>query len=554
MNGVFWPKAALLCLGLLSLAPVWAAPGLGWAQPASPLILDRNRADREPPAPELRPRIPAGGQATVVAPQPAVQFTIRSIRLEGATAVPPGMINAAFHPFIGQAGDAKSLNALTQAAAAAYGRSDVALYTVLLPNQSFDGGVVRLRVIEGYISDIQVKADGAARKDAALVRRIAERVLHERPLRKSTLQRAALLIRDIPGLKVDIQFLKGASTGAVVLQINVTRRAFEAGIGVNNRGTAELGRTQVELDLTANSLFRAGDQTRFTVVVPTDVDRFQYYALSHSELLTDDGLTATGNVGYLRTRPASIPLHGSAITAGVALSYPVIHTASEGLTVTGSMDGVNSDNALFGQTISDDHTRALRVAAAYTRSLGKLTLAASGTSSFGLDILGSRVTSPLLSDATFKKLNGRLGLDYKPIPPLTLRLRGIGQYSLGDRLPSVEQLALGGDEFGRAFPAAIIIGDSGLAGSSELAYSPQHLPGLIKGSEVYGFVDGGKLWSVNRFIEAPYSESLASAGFGARLAVANKAVFQLEAAEALDEPMPQMHDGWRVVFGYKSIY
>lgn len=549
MNGVSRPAAAMLwCLCLAS------APGLAWAQAGSPLILDRNRADREPPAPELRPRIPAGGTAVVVAPQPAVQFTIKSIRLEGGVTAPPGMINAAFHPFIGQAGDAKTLGALTQAAAAAYAKSDVALYTVLLPNQSFDGGVVRLRVIEGYIQDVQVKADGAAKKDAILVRRIAERTLHERPLRKSTLQRAALLIRDIPGLKVDIQFLKGTESGAVVLQINVTRRPFEVGVGINNRGTAELGRTQVELDLTANSLLRPGDQTRFTVVVPTDIDRFQYYALSHSELLTDDGLTASANIGYLRTRPASIPLHGSAITAGVALSYPVIHTADQGLTVTGSIDGVNSDNALFGQMISDDHTRAVRVAAAYTRSLGKLTLAASGASSFGLDILGATVTSPLLSDQTFEKLNGRLGLDYKPLAPLTLRLRGIGQYSLGDRLPSVEQLALGGDEFGRAFPAAIIIGDSGVAGSSELAYSPQHLPSLVKGSEVYGFVDGGKLWSVNRFVLAPYSELLSSAGFGARLAVADKAVFQLEAAEALEEPTPQMHDGWRVVFGYKSIY
>jgi hemolysin activation/secretion protein len=552
MNGLVRPAAILGCLCLCLGLGLGLAPRPAWGQAGSSLILDRDRADRQPPAPVLRPKIPAGVTTVANLAQPTSAFIIKAVQLDGATA-PRGVINEAFRPFIGQTGDAKLLGRLTDAAAAAYAQSDVALYTILLPNQTFADGVVRMRVVEGYIQSIQIKADGGARRDEALVRRLAATALHEHPLRKSTLQRALLLIRDVPGLKAEAQLLRGNGPGAVVLQIALTRRPFEVGIGANNRGTAELGRTQVEVDLTANSLFRPGDQTRFTVVVPTDVQRFQYYALSHSELLTDSGLTGSANIGYLTTRPASIPIHGTAETAGLGLSYPLIRSNVEGLVLTGSLDGVNSDNALFGQMISSDHTRAVRGAIAYTRTLGKVTLAASATGSFGLDILGARVTSPLLSDQTFKKFNGRLGLDAKLAKTWTLRLRSIGQYS-GDRLPPVEQIALGGDEFGRAFESAVIIGDSGGAGSAELAYSPAPLPSLIKGSELYGFIDGGKLWSQDRVILPASSESLSSAGFGARLAVANKAMFQLEAAEALVEPLPQGHDGWRVVFGYKSIY
>ncbi|MGC1304416.1 MAG: ShlB/FhaC/HecB family hemolysin secretion/activation protein [Caulobacteraceae bacterium] len=545
MKGFAKPIAGILCLCLELTA------GAAWAQ-SGPLIIDRNRADREPPAPEVKPPSPTGRASATTLAEPAHAFVLKAVQLEKASAPPP-IINRAFQPFIGRSMDAKALGQLTDAAAAAYAQTDVALYTILLPNQTFAGGVVRMRVVEGFIQDVQIKAAGDARRDLPLVRRIANRMLKERPLRKSTLQRAVLLIRDVPGLSADVQFLRGTVPGAVVLQIELKRKPFEIGVGANNRGTAELGRTQVEVDLTANSLIRAGDQTRFTVVVPTDIDRFQYYALSHSELLTDDGLTASANIGYLRTRPASIPLHGSAETAGVALSYPLIRSNVTNLTLTGSVDGVNSDNALFGQAISDDHTRAVRVAAAYSRTFARITIAASGTASFGLDILGAEVTSPLLSDQTFKKLNARFGLDAKLTPQWTLRFRSIGQYS-GDRLPAVEQMALGGDEFGRAFESAIIIGDSGAAGSAELAYSPKILPSLVKGSEVYGFIDGGKLWSQDREIIPAETQSLSSAGFGARLAVASKAMFQLEAAEALEEPLPQLHNAWRVVFGYKSIY
>jgi hemolysin activation/secretion protein len=538
--------AAALCLGAMSPAGVWAAPG-------SSLIIDQNRTDRNPPAPAPQKKAASPAGSAVNAAGPDIQpFTVTSVQLEGAT-IPAALVGPAFHPFIGQRLDSAGLTRLTQAAAAAYAKSNVALYTILLPNQTFAGGVVHLRVVEGYIAHVTVKDDGNAGKDVGLVRRYASRVLVEKPLQASTIQRSILLIRDIPGLKADVQFLRGAAPGAVDLAIDIKRRAFEIGVGVNDRGTAELGRTQVEVDLTANSLIRPGDQTRLTVAAPTDIQRFQYYALAHSELLNDDGLTLTGSIGYLRTLPKSIPIHGTAETAALSLSYPLIRSNSQNLSLTGSIDGVNSDDALFGQDISNDHTRALRVAAAYSHTFTHMSLAASATGSFGLDGLGAQVTSALLSDKTFKKVNGRIALDYRPVPQWTLRLRGIGQWT-GDRLPAVEQLPLGGDEFGRAFESAAVVGDNGVAGSAEVGYAPKGLPRLIRGSEVYGYVDDGEVWLLDRVIIPKQSFDLASGGFGVRLAVTPKAVVQLEAAKALKDPIPGDSGKWRLVVSFRTAY
>ena len=546
MNKTMGIAAAALCLGAASGLDAMAAPGTS-------LIIDQNRSDRNPPAPQAQKKATApAGSAVSAVPADVKPFKVSSVQLEGAS-VPAALIGPAFHPFIGQTLDAAGLTRLTQAAAAAYAKSDVALYTIVLPNQTFANGVVHLQVVEGYIAHVTVKDDGNAAKDLGLVRRDAARVLAERPLRTSTIQRAILLIRDIPGLQADVQFLRGAAPGAVELAISVKRRAFGIGIGVNDRGTSELGRTQVEADLTANSLFRSGDQTRLTVAVPTDIQRFQYYALAHSELLNNDGLTLTGSIGYLRTLPKSIPIHGTASTAALTLSYPLIRGNNQNLSLSGSVDGVNSDDALFGEAISSDHTRALRAAASYNHSFTHLTLAASATGSLGIDALGARVTSPLLSDKTFKKLNGRIAVDYRFNPQWVVRLRGIGQWT-GDRLPAVEQLPLGGDEFGRAFESAIVVGDNGVAGSAELAYAPKALPLLIRGSEVYGFVDDGEVWLFDRVVTPRQTYVLSSGGFGIRLGVTPKAVVQLEAATALRDPIPSDSGKWRLVVSFRTAY
>src|SRR5579875_618095 len=408
----------------------------------SPLIIDQGRADRRPPLPRSRLEAPAaqGGAKTAIAA--ITPFIVREVRLEGSTA-PARLMRSVFLPFVGRRLDQQGLSELTQKTAAAYANTGIALYTIVLPNQTFADGVVRLRAVEGYVSKITVKNGGGAARDLALVRRFAQPVVREHPLRSATLQRTILLIRDIPGLTADVQLLRGGADGAVELALAVKRKRFEAGVGLNNRGTEALGRTQAEVDLTANSLLRPGDQTRLTLAAPTSINEFQYYALSHSELLNASGLTASASLGYLMTRPQALPVRGSAETASFALSYPVIRDNKQALFVTGSFDGVNSDNALYGDLVSRDHTRALRAAAAYNRAFRRTTLSAALTASFGLDGLGARVTSPLLSDKTFKKVNARVALDQRIGDHWTVRLRGAGQYS-GDRLPAVEQFALGG--------------------------------------------------------------------------------------------------------------
>ena len=136
-----------------------------------------------------------------------------------------------------------------------------------------------------------------------------------------------------------------------------------------------------------------------------------------------------------------------------------------------------------------------------------------------------------------------------------LRLDTTGQYT-SDRLPGSEQLALGGDEFGRAYEAAIIAGDRGVAGSAELAWKlARFAPPALRASEVYAFADGGETRRLSRPTEPATLQQLASVGGGARLAVTGRAVLQLEADRGLLDPLAtEDHESWRAVFSVRSSF
>lgn len=545
-------------LALIAAVLTAAAPA-AFAQTGA-TIIERNRVDQaspgvQAPAPGARPlrtfphAVPAGRN---FAP-----FVLREVRVSGSSA-PAGIIGAASRPFIGRTVDAKALDQITQAVAAAYARTDIALYSVSAPDQDFAGGVLKLDAVEGHIANVAVHVTGAGRK-LGLISGYANKLTAERPLRRSTLERFLSLIRDIPGLTIQAELQSTGVPGAVRLAIEGHQKTVTFGAAINDRGTAYLGRTQITLTPSFYSLLREGDRTDLTFAFPTDFHRFQYYALSQTEPLGDDGTTVQANAGYLRTRPegptapGQALLQGDAVLLGMQFTRPFIRRYREQLYVTAGIDGLNSDNALLGQVLANQDSRAFRMAASYGRTLDKTAYSLSGTVSLGLDTLGARASDPAAVDLAFHKLNAKAAVDQAIGRRLVLRLRATGQYS-GDRLPASELFSLGGDDFGRAFEAATLTGDSGYAGSAELAWVPAWTPALFKRSELYGFTDGGRVFINSRpgIMAARYD--LASAGFGGRLAIASKMVVQLEAAKPIDDPPTNPDHGWRAVISFRSLF
>lgn len=514
----------------LPVLALWAlfAPAASLAQTA-PLIIDQGRVDRAPPG-SAPADIPAPSRAAI---QPTVgaftPFVMTRLEVNGSS-LPRVVLDRAAAPYVGKTLTAADLARLADDVGRAYAASDIALYTVLAPRQNGEGGVARLVAVEGRVSEVAVTGDPRD-PPPVLTRAYADALVDERPLKRSALERQLGLMRDVAGAKLDVQLLQGSQPGAVRLAVKTPKDRLQASIAVNNRGSAFLGRTQVEFSLTGSSLVREGDQTRLTLAAPTDWERFQYVALSHSEPLGASGATLSLSAGRLRTRPniAGFTLTGQATTAQAQVSYPLIRANAQSLYLTGGLDGVDSDNALFGRRISQERSRAVRAAASYSKSSAAQALSASLALSRGIDGLGARAPGNG-APSDFSKLNAQAGLSRKAGPAI-VRLSGAGQYA-ATRLPASEQYVLGGAQFGRAFAAAVASGDSGYGVSAEVAWRPTVGPKRLAGTEVYGFGDRGEA----RMRGGGRGMIVASAGAGVRIAWAGRGMLELEAAKPLDAP------------------
>jgi hemolysin activation/secretion protein len=533
---------------LVLLALLYASPA--FSQANSPFIIDRSRGDRaEAPAKPQQAPVP---QPKVAPVRTIVPFILRSVRIEG-TSVDPRILSDAARPYVGRMTDAAAITEIAQRISNAYAQSgDIALYTVTVPGQDFANGVLRLTITEGYIAHIDVHGD--TQNDVSLVVAMAQNLTAEHPLKRSTLERYLSLIRDLPGLTVDAQLLRGDKPGAVRLSLGLKQKRYHVALSLNDSGNSLLGRWQMQADVSLYDLVREGEQTTASFGTSTLLNRYQYYALSHSEALGSSGLRASIAYGYLRTHIHALSLTGDAQTLQLGLSYPLIRSYTENLSLTGSIDGIDSTNALLGIAIANENIRAARLSAAYSLADPRWMLALNGSLSFGLDVLGARVTNPATETPEFHKLVLQGSYNHTIGENWIVRLHAASQIAF-DKLPVSELYALGGPEFGRAFLQSTALGDSALAESIEIDFDPKGPSGLLSGVEVFGFADYGDSWYRARAPMASIHEWLASAGGGLRIPIGGTAKLELQAANALGAGVPGLRAGdWRFLFAISGKY
>lgn len=513
-------------------------------------IIDQTRPDRTVAAP-----IQAGPPVAPpeeLPPLKIVPFVLRSVTIEGSS-LSPGILSAATRPFVGRTVDSKELSEIANAVAQAYtDKGNIALYTIVVSDQSFEGGALRLSAIEGFVEHVDLSGDVSGRLE--LVTKYSSKLMTEHPLTRSTFQRYLSLIRDIPGLSVEAKLLRGNTPGAVRLLLVLSQKTWHLTLSANDQGSDPLGRVQVQAKASLYGLLREGEETSLTVAVPTVVRRLQYVGLSESQPLDDDGTQLQGSFGYLRTRPDYPFPSGTAKNLQFLVSHPFLRSYAENLYLTASVDGIDSSNATFGEIVANERIRAFRLSGVYSSTTAESAFGFSASLNSGLNVFGARTTDAALADVGFKKVVAQATYNHLLGEEWVARLRASAQLAF-DRLPVSELYALGGGDFGQAFPTAAAFGDSALAGSAELAFRPSSLPELLKGSEVFGFADDGGTWYRSRLGFGAQDFHLASAGVGVRLAFHQETSLQLEAAHALIGDAPGISaGGWRFVFALTTAY
>jgi hemolysin activation/secretion protein len=434
---------------------------------------------------------------------PTPLFVLRNVSLTGAHAIAPAQLAAAWQPLIGKKVSQADLAKIATDIGDVYRAAGFHLSRAVVPPQDIAGGTVRIQVIEGAITEGELKGEGAEQFG---IRALLHPVLIEYPSRLATLERQLMLINSRPGVRItDTQLEEiGTASGHFRLVVSVKTWHVYAFLGVDNLGSSAVGPWQSYATAAYNSMIAPGDTLALNLATtPGDPRQLRFARLSYDTPVGVDGLRIGASGLYSEVWPGDWRRLSADNTKTEAFevraSIVPLQSQKSTLTLTLAAGFSNVSERDFFGPIYSDAIRTISVNADY-----RLQDNFGGTNYLtvnwrqGLDILGASDksdgwTSVWGSSPKFSAMNFWFTRYQALNDSFSLKLASAGQIASGPMYLS-QQFYLGGIAFGRGYGAAEISGDNGIAGSLELRYDQKLNYKYWTGFQLYSFVDSGLVW------------------------------------------------------------
>jgi hemolysin activation/secretion protein len=451
-------------------------------------------------------------------------FVLRGVSVTGATAIPRDQMTRAYQAYLGKKVSQADLAAIAGTISDLYRAAGFHLSRAIVPPQDIRVGQVRLQVIEGGITEVALRGDGAEQFG---IRSLLGPVLAESPSQLATLERQLLLINGRPGVRIADTGLEeiGGATGQFRLIVDVKTWHIYTAFGLDNLASSSVGPWQTYATGAFNSYLRPGDTLALNLsTTPGDPRELAFGRLSYDVPVGTDGIRIGASALYSEVRPGDIRrlYNDNTRTESFEFRSSIVPLQSQKstLTLTAAAGFSNvSERDVFGP-FYNDRIRTVSLTSDY-----RLKDNFGGNNYFtftwrqGLDILGaSHFGDDLLSrdgaSGNFSVMDAWLTRYQKLSDAWSVKIAGAGQIASGPLFTS-QQFYLGGAAFGRGYGSAEISGDNGIAGSFELRFDQKLSFRYLTGYQLYSFVDAGAAWNDGyRFTDGL---SLTSAGAGVRL-------------------------------------
>ncbi|CAD5367386.1 ShlB/FhaC/HecB family hemolysin secretion/activation protein [Rubrivivax sp. A210] len=476
-------------------------------QPALPAA----RRPVAPPAPEYKP---AGNLSVTVA-----RFEFRGNSLLGDAA-----LQAAVAPWLQRPLDFAELQRAVAAAANAY-REAGWIVRAYLPQQEIAAGTVVVQIVEARFGAAQINSAQGLRLDPERARRM---VLAAQPtgapLSGQAVDRALLLIQDLPGVSVKGNLAPGKEDGETDLLVRLDARPLWTGDAtLDNVGSRSTGAWRLAGSVQARSAFALGDMASVNLIHSEGSD---YLRAAASLPLGFEGLRLGASVSTLDYKVVSadfsaLDLKGSSSTLGLDATYPVIRATARNLYASANLDLRGYRNSGSGVVTSDYSVRVLSAGLSGSQfdewQGGGLTTASLTLSAGQVDLGGSPNealdAAAAHTQGSFQKLRFSLGRQQTVDARTTLHAVVSGQFA-SRNLDSGEKIYLGGSTGVRAYPSSEAGGSEGLSLAVDLRFR------VNDNLSVGGLYDWGQV-TVNRktgFPGATPNNRLSLQGLGATAA------------------------------------
>jgi hemolysin activation/secretion protein len=356
--------AALVAVPVVAIAQPQASGALAsvsQAATAQPSRQELNPAARIMTAPAV--------QQDIFSPEPpgpcplkdsTVSFTLTSVTLKGATALPAAQLARAYRRRIGQRlAVAAICDIRDRVARIMFDRGILA--RVEIPAQTIAGGALTLEVIEAHVVNVRVRGD-AGRAEAAVERYIGKlRGMTPFDMRKA--QRYLLLASDIAGVQIRAAVRPSITgeRGAVDLDITVIAHPVDAVANIQNDGSRTVGRFAGLARVDVDSLTDFGDRSSLVASHTLTNDEQWVIQLLEEARLGGDGLILRGSVVYGETRPggatAELDLVSQSFVSEAEAAYPLIRSRRYNLNLAGGFDLIDAFTNAAGAPLYRDKLR-----------------------------------------------------------------------------------------------------------------------------------------------------------------------------------------------------
>lgn len=174
----------------------------------------------------------------VAAQDQDLRFDVEAFDVSGNTVLPGAVVEAAVYPHMGPGRTPADVEAARSALQAAYEARGYPTATVTVPDQSVDGGVIRLDVVEQRIGSVEVA--GARFFDPQGVRRDVPSLAEGVVPNFDDVQADIVAANQFPDRRVTPELTPGATPGTVDVKLTVEDTyPLHGSVELNNRGSAQ---------------------------------------------------------------------------------------------------------------------------------------------------------------------------------------------------------------------------------------------------------------------------------------------------------------------------
>ena len=460
------------------------------------------------------------------------RLKLTGVTVTGNTVIKTEELAPIYQALVGTDTSLAEMFAVAARISALYRERGYVLSQALVPAQDIvaAGAQVRIEVLEGFIDKASASGMPAGAMDAYL-----QPLREQRPITLAVLERQLLLVNELPGVQARANLKAGSKPNASDLELAVDRKAVDTSINVHNRVAPSQGDVRVEAGVYVRGVLGLFDQHSVRLASSGNKQINQLsYALDLP--LGASGLKGQVNASSSRSKPETVVanLDTSSDNVSIGLSYPVLRSRAANVGLRAQVGGYNNSSEAAGVVSSADRIRFVRagVSADLVDAVGGINLLDLEWSR-GLKALGASDKSDVLLNGTEPEFN-RVTLYVARLQHLggdwTLLAAVTAQQS-NNRLPTAEQLGLGGETFLRGYDPSEAIGERGVAGKLELRFNASMGP--VEGTW-YAFADAGSV--KRRLVGQPDNQtSLSSAGLGLRFSTNWRVRGYVELAKPLSD-------------------